>query len=64
MLGKVISKQKRLFFYLFGQASFPRVVKPIDYAAIRLSLEGVAVLPGHKVLMDVDDNGVLIVDNP
>jgi hypothetical protein len=52
-------QQKRFFFYLF--TCFPRVVKPIDYAAIWLSLEGVAVLAGHKVLMDVDDNGVLII---
>ncbi len=44
----------KLFFFLIGQASFPKKAWLIEYAPIYLSLEEVAVRVGHKVLMEVD----------
>ncbi len=34
---------------------FPGMVRPIEYAPIRLSFEEVAVRAGHEVLIEVDD---------
>jgi len=51
-------------FCLIMQLSFPEMVKPIDYAPIGLSMEEVAVCPGRKVLVEVNNESVLIVGNP
>jgi hypothetical protein len=50
-----------LFFFLL---SFPRMVRPVDYTPIHMSLEDVAVCTCNKVLIKVDDNRALIVCDP
>ncbi len=40
------------------------MVRPLEYSPIHLSLEEVTVHAGHKVLMEVDDNTLLIIGNP
>jgi hypothetical protein len=47
-----------------GQASFPQIIRPIEWAPICLSLEGVAAHGGHEVLMEVNDKSLLIVGDP
>ncbi len=51
-----------LFFFVW--TSFPRIIRPIEYAPIRLSMKEVAVCAGRKVSMEVDDNILLIVGDP
>jgi hypothetical protein len=41
--------------------NFPIMCRPLDLVTISLSLEEVAEHAGIKVLMEVDDNGALIV---
>jgi hypothetical protein len=48
-----------LIFYLFGQPSFSRILKPIESAPISLYLEEVTVGAGHKVLMEVYDDIII-----
>ncbi len=50
-------------FCLIRQPSFPDMIRPLD-APICLSMEEVAVRPGHKVLVDVNNECALIVGNP
>ncbi len=45
----------------FGQTSFPRMVRPIEYSPICPKSEEVAVFAAHEVLGAVDYNGALIV---
>jgi hypothetical protein len=52
------------FSCLFGQPSFPGIVRPIEYAPIHLSFEEVVVRAGHEVLMGVDDKMSLIGGAP
>jgi hypothetical protein len=40
------------------------MIRPIELAPICLSLEEVIVCPGHKVLVGVEVNYLLIVSNP
>ncbi len=47
------------FFSLFVQMSFPRLLWPIYYALVLLSLEEVTVHAGHKVMVEADDNSDL-----
>ncbi len=47
-----------------GEEIFDTTVKLIHWPAIHLSLEEVAVRAGHKVLVEVDFDSVLIVGDP
>jgi hypothetical protein len=38
------------------------MVKPIEWASIHLPLEEDTLKPGHKVLMDVEDNLIIFGD--
>jgi len=40
---------KEDFFFLIGQLSFPRMIRPLDYASVRLSFEEVAMHYSYKV---------------
>jgi hypothetical protein len=51
-------------FFLIGQLSFPRMVRPIDKDLVHLMLAEVDLLAGHEVLMQVDGNSALIVGDP
>ncbi len=42
--------------FLILNPSFLGIVRPIDKASTRISLEEVAVGAGHEVLMEVEDN--------
>ncbi len=44
--------------------SFLGMVRPIEQAPIHLSLEKIVAFVGHEVQMEVDDNNLLIVDDP
>ncbi len=47
-----------------GKLIFDTTVKLIHWPAIHLSLEEVAVHAGHKVLVEVDIDSMLIVGDP
>ena len=50
-------------FLLVCKAKFPKMVRPVDYAPNRLSLDEVTVHASRKVLMEVDVNSALIAGN-
>ncbi len=50
-----------IVFFLLGKLSFPRMVRPLEWAPIGLPLKEVAVHAGHKLLIEADP---LIIDNP
>ncbi len=52
------------FLFLIGQLSFPGVVGPIDLATLCLSLGEVILRAGPVVSVQLDDNSVLIADDP
>jgi hypothetical protein len=52
------------FFFLSGQPSFPRMVRPIEWPPIWQTLEEFGMCAVHKDLMEVDDNILLIVVDP
>ncbi len=52
------------FIKLSGHQNFPRMAMPIEYIPIHLSLEQVAVHPGQKVSIEIDDNISPIVGDP
>jgi hypothetical protein len=53
-----------IHLFLFVWTSFLRIIRPIEYAPICLSIKEVAVCAGRKVSMEVDDNILLIVGDP
>jgi hypothetical protein len=53
-----------LLFFFTGQPSYLRMIWPIEYAPIHLSLVDVAACASHKGLLKVDDKILLIVGDP
>ncbi len=51
----IIEIEEKYYFFLIGLPSFPRMVKPIDKAPVKVSLVKVAVHAGRKVMMEVDE---------
>jgi hypothetical protein len=61
----ITSLAVRHFNFLQGGGEiFDTTVKLIHWPAIHLSLEEVAVRAGHKILVEVDFDSVLIVGDP
>ncbi len=60
----VVSYLLVLLKLLFSQPSFPKIVRPIEWATICPSQEEVAVCADNKYLMEVDDNILLNVGYP
>jgi hypothetical protein len=52
------------YFYYLDSRVFPRMVRPLRYSPIHLSLEEVTVHAGHNVLMEVDNKISLIIGDP
>ncbi len=48
----------------FFLAKLPRMFKPIVYATAHISLDKAAVHASYEDSMEVDDNNILVVDNP
>ncbi len=49
-----------VIIFLFGQPSFPSIVRPIEWAHIYLILEEVDTCTGHEGLMEVDNISLIV----
>jgi hypothetical protein len=59
----MMKKSACLLLLLFGQLSFPGMVRPIEWVPICLSLEEVGEYAGHKVWVE-GDHILMIAGHP